>query len=137
MADKWPPDTPKLTVDAVIRTSKGIVLIRRKNKPYGWALPGGFVEIGETVEEAVQREALEETGLHISNLWLLGVYSDPERDPRFHTVSVVYGATATGSPRGADDAVEAVEFPDDGLPEPIVFDHRTIVCDFLEAEKGC
>ncbi len=135
MLGTWPPQTPKLTVDAVIRTSRGIVLVRRKHEPLGWALPGGFVEIGETVEDAVKREALEETGLQIRDIWLLGVYSDPARDPRFHTVSVVYGAIAGGSPQGGDDAAEAVEFPDDKLPERIVFDHDRIVQDFLDAEK--
>ncbi len=130
----WPPVTPKLTVDAVIRTPEGVVLIKRKNPPIGWALPGGFVDVGERVEEAVVREAREETGLKIRDLWLVGVYSDPGRDPRFHTVSVVFGASAEGSPRGADDAAEAVAFADDKLPVNIVFDHRGIIEDFLRQE---
>ncbi len=132
---KWPPVTPYLTVDAVIRTAGGIILVKRKNPPVGWALPGGFVEVGETVEQAVLREAREETGLDITDLWLVGVYSDPSRDARFHTVSVVFGATAVGKPVGGDDAAQAVAFPDDQLPYDIVFDHSKIIQDFLIKEK--
>jgi len=138
MLNKWLPITPLLTVDAVIRTPKGVVLIRRRNIPFGWALPGGFVEVGETVENAVKREAFEETGLNIRDIWLVGVYSDPERDPRFHTVSVVFGAYADAQPQGGDDAAEAKEFPEDKLPDPIVFDHYKILQDFfrLESERS-
>ena len=134
MTGTWPPVTPLLTVDAVIRTREGIVLIKRKHPPHGWALPGGFVEVGETVEEAAVREAEEETGLKMRDIWLVGVYSAPDRDPRFHTVSVVFGGTASGSPRGADDPKEAVAFCDEELPESIVFDHRAIIDDFLRME---
>lgn len=123
-----------LTVDAVIRTSQGIVLVHRKNPPLGWALPGGFVEVGETVENAIRREACEETGLVISDLWLVGVYSDPERDRRFHTVSVVFGARADGIPAGGDDAARAEAFPEYNFPADIVFDHRQIIEDFLRLE---
>ncbi len=132
---KWPPVTPLLTVDAVVRTGGGIVLIRRRNPPHGWALPGGFVDVGETVEHAAVREAEEETGMKIHDLWLVGVYSDPGRDARFHTVSVAFGATAEGMPTAHDDAAEAVVFSDDELPEDIVFDHRRIVADFLRQER--
>jgi ADP-ribose pyrophosphatase YjhB (NUDIX family) len=111
----WPPITPYLTVDAVIRTRNGIVLVKRRNPPLGWALPGGFVEVGETVEAAAVREALEETGLIIRDLWLVGVYSLPSRDPRFHTVSVVFGAISDGLPVGGDDAAEALAFSEDAL----------------------
>jgi len=119
-------------VDAVIWNNHGVVLVKRRNPPYGWALPGGFVEVGERVEDAVRREALEETGLHIDRLWLLGVYSDPKRDDRFHTVSVVFGCSAEGTPEGADDAAEARAFPLDAFPEPIVFDHLEILKDWRE-----
>ncbi|NQU62702.1 MAG: NUDIX hydrolase [SAR324 cluster bacterium] len=135
MSDSWPPVTPRLTVDAIIRTPSGIVLIKRSYEPLGWAIPGGFVDIGETVESAAIREAEEETGLLISDLWLVGVYSDPERDPRFHTVSVVFGAKANSIPVGGDDAAEARIFEDSSLPEQIAFDHRAILYDFFEKER--
>lgn len=131
----WSPRTPYLSVDAVVRTPEGIVLVRRRYPPLGWALPGGFVEIGETVEEAVRREVKEEVGLEITDLWLVGVYSRPGRDPRFHTVSVVFGAQAQGFPEGADDALLAQAFPDSRLPSDITFDHRQIITDFLKAES--
>ncbi len=125
----WQPKTPKLTVDIVIRVNDGIILIKRKNRPYGWALPGGFVDVGETVEHAAIREAKEETGLSIHNLSLLGVYSDPDRDPRFHTVSVVFTADANGNPKGGDDAAEAKTYQITNLPSEIVFDHKKIIND--------
>ncbi len=131
----WPPVTPRLTVDAVIRINNGIVLIKRKHHPLGWALPGGFVEIGETVEDAARREAHEETGLQIEKLWLVGVYSDPSRDPRFHTVGVVFGAIASGIPAGGDDASEAHIIEDSKLPTVFAFDHGQIVSDFLRLEE--
>ena len=131
---EWPPKTPLVTVDAVIRTADGIVLVKRKNPPHGWALPGGFVDVGETVEAAAIREAMEETGLNIHDLWLVGVYSDPQRDPRFHTVSIVFGAMADGEPVGMDDACEARVFKENKLPSPIVFDHALIIADFLFRE---
>lgn len=127
------PKTPSLTVDAVIelseRDDRPIVLIERRNPPYGWALPGGFVDIGETVEQATVREALEETSLQIELLSLLGVYSDPHRDPRGHTVSVVYVASATGQPRAQDDAKSIAVFSPDDVPE-LVFDHARILQDY-------
>lgn len=101
------PRNPYLTVDTLIETKGGIVLIRRKNPPHGWALPGGFVDYGESVEHAARREALEETGLAVSLVRQFHTYSEPDRDPRHHTVSVVFIATATGHPVGADDAAEA------------------------------
>lgn len=131
MSNLWLPRTPYLSVDAVIRTASGLVLVRRKNEPLGWALPGGFVEIGETVEAAVRREAFEETGLKLNELHLLGVYSDPRRDPRFHTVSVVFHTVCEGAPQGGDDAAEALAFPLNELPSPIVFDHAAIIKDYL------
>jgi 8-oxo-dGTP diphosphatase len=109
-----------------------IVLVSRKNEPLGWALPGGFVDYGETVEAAAAREALEETGLELTHLRQFHTYSDPSRDPRGHMVSVVFTARATGSPKGGDDARIARAFTPDDLPEDIVFDHRTIIDDYFK-----
>ncbi|KXS44444.1 MAG: NUDIX hydrolase [Methanolobus sp. T82-4] len=127
------PDTPKLTVDAVILYKDRIVLIQRKNPPFQgkFALPGGFVEIGETVEAAVVREALEETGLSIEIVKLLGVYSDPRRDPRGHTVSVVYLSIGHGDLKAGSDASNAHLFDVSALPE-MAFDHNKI----LEQSRG-
>jgi 8-oxo-dGTP diphosphatase len=112
-------------------TSPGIVLVRRKNPPHGWALPGGFVDYGETVEEAAIREAQEETGLKIEIKRQFHSYSEPSRDPRGHMVSVVFLARAEGTPKGGDDASEARAFSPDQLPEDIVFDHPRIIRDYL------
>ena len=131
------PKTPYLAVDGVVRLwegerFKGIVLIERRYEPLGYALPGGFVEIGETVEKAVLREVKEETGLDAQIVKLLGVYSEPNRDPRFHVVSVVFVLDAYGEPKGGDDAKKAVVFPIEDLPfDKIVFDHAKILKDFL------
>lgn len=124
--------TPLLTVDILIRQGqpRRVLLIRRKNPPHGWALPGGFVDVGETVETAAAREALEETSLVVRDLRLLGVYSDPARDPRGHTVSVVYIADADGAAVAADDAGEALFFDLDELPTPLAFDHARILDDY-------
>jgi len=131
------PKTPYLAVDGVVRLwegerFKGIVLIERRYEPLGYALPGGFVEVGETVEKAVLREVKEETGLDAQIVKLLGVYSEPNRDPRFHVVSVVFVLDAYGEPKGGDDAKKAVVFPLEDLPfDKIVFDHAKILKDFL------
>ena len=125
--------TPSPTVDAVIYDpSRGVVLVRRKNPPPGWALPGGFVDYGESVERAAIREAREETGLEVVLMQLLGVYSDPSRDERMHTISTVFTAWPRnpGEIAGGDDAAEARFFPLDALPEEIAFDHRKILHDF-------
>ncbi|MFZ5428103.1 MAG: NUDIX domain-containing protein [Thermodesulfobacteriota bacterium] len=127
---------PTPTVDVVIYSpSEGVVLIKRGNPPFGWALPGGFVDYGETAEGAAVREALEETGLQVILTGLLGVYSDPARDPRKHTMSVVYTAQAVdASALGAgDDASDAAFFPLDALPEPLAFDHAEILADFARS----
>jgi len=128
------PVTPPVAADVIIelvdRPDRPVVLVRRGHPPYGWALPGGFVEVGETVEAAAAREALEETGLEIADLELVGVYSDPDRDPRGHTVSVVFSATASGAPRGGDDAAEAAPFALGAWPE-LAFDHARILSDWL------
>ena len=131
------PETPLLTVDAIIEVSPGkIVLIERKNPPYGWAIPGGFVDIGEKVIEAVKREAKEETGLDIYDIKLFGVFSDPSRDPRGHTVSIVFTAKADGEPVGADDALRAKVFELNKLPEKIAFDHAKIL-DYYKKCPSC
>ncbi len=122
-------------MDVVIETGKGIVLVRRRNPPEGWALPGGFVEYGESVESAAVREAMEETGLAVRLVCLLGVYSDPGRDPRFHTVSTVFVATAEGNPVGGDDAAEAGVFDPGELPDPVAFDHARIVNDYIQMRR--
>lgn len=125
------PRTPPVTVDVVLRLEGGIVLVRRKHAPLGWALPGGFVDVGETVEAAAAREALEETGLRVTLDELLHVYSDPARDPRGQTVSVTFLAHAEGVPQGGDDAADAAVFPLDALPAPLAFDHARIIDDYV------
>ncbi|HEU0265856.1 MAG TPA: NUDIX hydrolase [Geobacterales bacterium] len=127
---------PVPTVDVIIELPAGIVLIRRKNPPYGWALPGGFVDYGETLEQAAEREALEETSLSVRGLKLLGCYSDPHRDPRQHTISTVFIATADGIPIAADDAAEVRIFPPDQLPSPLCFDHGQILADYQKQRQN-
>ncbi len=108
----------------------GIVLVRRKHPPPGWALPGGFVEAGESVAAAAERELREETGLDVELAELFHVYANPARDPRGPTLSVVFIGRARGIPTGADDAAEARVFPLDALPEPLAFDHTLILADY-------
>lgn len=125
---------PFPTVDIIIHDpERGVVLVRRKNLPYGWALPGGFVDYGESLEQAALREALEETHLRVRLERLLGVYSDPCRDPRFHTISTVFTAVAENleETRGGDDAAEARFFSLNDLPG-LVFDHARILEDFCQ-----
>jgi 8-oxo-dGTP diphosphatase len=126
-----PARNPLPTADVIIEVGDRIVLVRRKHPPAGWAIPGGFVEAGETVETAAVREALEETGLPVTLTALLGVYSDPARDPRHHTISTVYVGRAEGSPCGGDDAAEARLFAEGDLPSPIAFDHAAILADYV------
>lgn len=134
------PVTPLLAADIIIeltdRPDRPVVLIERRNPPHGWAIPGGFVDMGETLEHAARREALEETALHVTLTALLGCYSDPRRDPRGHTVSAVYVATATGTPRALDDAKNAAVFAPDQLPGLLAFDHRLILDDYLRFRAG-
>ena len=124
---------PFPTVDFVIQIERGgIILIKRKNPPYGWALPGGFVDYGESLEEAALREAKEETSLDVELLAQLGAYSDPERDPRQHTITVVFAAKAKGRPIASDDAAEIGVFGPDTMPDKLAFDHRRILKDYYE-----
>ncbi len=121
---------PKPTVDAVILLpGDRVVLVERRNEPRGWALPGGFVDEGETLEAAVVREAREETGLDVDLVEQFHAYSDPRRDPRGHTISTVFIGRATGLPVGADDAARAEAFRWTELPHPLVFDHADILRD--------
>lgn len=128
--DLPPGRNPVPTVDIIIQIGGGIILIKRQNPPHGWALPGGFVDYGETLEQAAIREAKEETGLDVHLHRQFHTYSDPSRDLRLHTISTVFIATASGQPLGGDDAAEAKIFFQDGLP-PLVFDHGQIVADFF------
>ncbi len=127
---------PVPTVDVVIELADGgdgppIVFIERRNPPRGWALPGGFVDYGETVEQAAVREAAEETSLAVELVHLLGVYSDPARDPRQHTLSVVFVGRARGVPAAGDDAGQVVVAPAQSPPGRLCFDHQRIVNDYL------
>ena len=127
---------PLLTVDIIIKMAdEGIVLIQRKNPPHGWAIPGGFVDYGETLEEAAVREALEETSLVVSLRCQMHAYSDPARDPRFHTVAVVFVARAHGVPEARDDAKGIGVFTEKDLPSPIAFDHGRILGDYFRWKK--
>ena len=137
------PTTPYLTTDGIVEIYDqednflGIVLIQRKNEPLGLALPGGFVDVGESVEAAVVREMKEEISLDVEIQKLLGVYSDPTRDPRFHTASVVYVCKAYGEPLGADDAKKATLYTLSELPiNKLVFDHKKILEDYLKERNA-
>lgn len=121
---------PKPTVDvAILLPGDRVVLIERANEPRGWALPGGFVDEGETLEAAAVREAREETGLAVELIEQFHAYSDPRRDPRQHTISTVFLGLATGEPVGGDDAARAAAFAWTALPAPIAFDHAEILAD--------
>ncbi len=132
------PVTPLLTVDIVIemvdRPGRPVVLIERRHPPPGWALPGGFVDVGERLEQAAVREAREETSLDVELIELLGCYSDPARDPRGHTVSAVYVATARGAPRADDDAADLGLFDPADHP-PLAFDHALVLEDYRRYRK--
>ena len=134
------PVTPLLTADAIIEMpmfdDKPIVLIERKYEPYGWAIPGGFVEVGETIATAAYREALEETCLQVELDVLLGIYSDPKRDFRGHTVCAVFIANATGKPVAADDAKDIALFDPFNVDVELAFDHRQILLDYCEYRQN-
>jgi 8-oxo-dGTP diphosphatase len=133
------PVTPLLAVDIIIeladRPNRPIVLIERKNPPYGWALPGGFVDVGERLEQAAVREAWEETSLPVNLKVLLGCYSAPQRDPRGHTVSAVYVAEARGEPEARDDAKQLGLYALDALPGALAFDHAEILADYARFRR--
>lgn len=126
---------PVPTVDIIINIDNCIVLIERKNPPYGWALPGGFVDYGESYESAAVREAKEETCLEVFNLTQFRTYSDPGRDERMHTASTVFTADAKGTPIAADDAVSAELFTEQELPT-LAFDHARIIADYFACRKN-
>lgn len=129
------PVTPLLAADVIIELldhpGRPIVLIERRNPPFGWAVPGGFVDVGEQVERAAVREAAEETGLTVCLTRLLGVYSDPVRDPRGHTVTVIYVGEARGDPRAGDDAAACGIFDPARPPGPLAFDHDAVLRDYI------
>lgn len=128
------PVTPLLAADALItlpdHPDRPFVLIERANPPFGWAIPGGFVDVGESIAQAAVREAKEETGLDVRLTALLGIYSDPRRDPRNHTVTAVYLAEAAGTPKADDDAKNCGLFTFANLPDKLVFDHARVLADF-------
>jgi len=122
---------PFPTVDIIIELNNGIVLIQRRNPPFGWAIPGGFIDYGESAEAAAIREAKEETSLDVEIISLLGVYSNPKRDPRYHTISSVFRARSKGLPLPADDAIDAGVFNQEHLPVELAFDHHKILMDYF------
>lgn len=127
---------PYPTVDVIIEMPDGgIVLIERKNEPHGWALPGGFIDYGESAEAAGVREAKEETGLDVRLVEQFHLYSAPDRDPRHHTIAIVFIGRAEGEPKGGDDAARALVAYEGKLPGPLVFDHETIVSDYFEYRR--
>jgi 8-oxo-dGTP diphosphatase len=126
----WKHKSPRPTVDSIVVRAGKVLMVRRKWPPPGWALPGGFVDVGETLEEAVCRETLEETALRVTKLRQLHTYSDPRRDPRQHTVGTIFEVEADGEPVAGDDAAAVQWFALDELPPDIPFDHRQILEDF-------
>ena len=127
---------PFTTVDAIIEINDGIILIERSNPPFGWALPGGFVDYGESLEDAVRREAKEETNVDLEDMVQFHTYSDPQRDPRFHTIGTVFIAKAKGTPKAGDDAAsfKIVKFSE-LLKLDYAFDHKKIIADYLKQKK--
>ncbi|MFP4350837.1 MAG: NUDIX domain-containing protein [Thermodesulfobacteriota bacterium] len=130
------PRNPLVTVDIIIEVEGGIVLIERKNPPYGWALPGGFVDYGESLEAAAMREAEEETSLEVTLSEQFHSYSAPDRDPRQHTVTTVFLATASGTPAARDDAKNLKVFAEGNAPSNLAFDHGDILNHYFRYKKG-
>jgi 8-oxo-dGTP diphosphatase len=131
MTYRNPAPTADIIIEMVDRPHRPIVLVERLNQPYGWAIPGGFVDLGESVEMAAVREAREETGLSVKLVEQMLTYSDPNRDPRQHTLSVVFIATATGEPQAGDDAKKLALFDPWTIPTNLCFDHDRILRDYL------
>jgi 8-oxo-dGTP diphosphatase len=132
MAYRNPTPTVDIIIELINQAGRPIVLIERQNSPFGWAIPGGFVDYGESVETAARREAKEETSLEVELIEQFYVYSDPNRDPRQHTMSVVFIATATGEPKAADDAKNLGIFEPWQIPTNLCFDHDRILRDYLQ-----
>jgi 8-oxo-dGTP diphosphatase len=134
------PVTPQITADVIIEMplidDKPIILIERKFEPYGWAIPGGFIEVGETIAYGARREALEETSLEVTLEVLLGIYSDPKRDFRGHTACAVFVGNATGKPIAADDAKDIALFDPFNVDVDLAFDHRHIIDDYCEFRRN-
>jgi 8-oxo-dGTP diphosphatase len=133
------PITPSITADVIIEMplldDNPIILIERKFEPYGWAIPGGFVEVGETIAMAAKREALEETSLQVELDVLLGIYSDPKRDFRGHTACAVFVGNASGKPVAADDAKDIALFDPFDVDVELAFDHRKIIEDYCHYRR--
>jgi 8-oxo-dGTP diphosphatase len=127
---------PLVTVDIIIELDAKIVMIERANPPYGWALPGGFVDYGESLETSAVREAKEETSMSIDLQEQFHTYSHPDRDPRQHTITTVYIARGSGIPKPADDAKNLGIYTQKELPAPIVFDHGKIISDYFRYKNG-
>ena len=124
---------PFPTVDVIVEIGGRVLLVQRRNPPYGWAIPGGFVDYGESAEDAAVREIKEETGIDITGLTQFRCYSAPDRDPRFHTITMVFTAASTGKPVAGDDAAHVGLFDRDNLPSPIAFDHAQILADYFSS----
>ena len=130
MTYRNPAPTVDIIIELIDKPHRPIVLIERHNEPFGWAIPGGFVDYGEAVETAAKREALEEIGLEVELVEQFHVYSDPNRDPRKHTISIVFIATAKGEPKAGDDAKDAAIFESWNVPSNLCFDHDEILRDY-------
>ena len=128
---------PYPTVDVIVDIGGKIVLVNRKNPPCGWAIPGGFIDYGESAEDAATREIREETGLDVTDLTQFHAYSDPNRDPRFHTITILFTAKASGTPSAGDDASLAGIFGEEELPSPLAFDHSMILADYFLSKTSC